>query len=117
MPRPRSFQFGLRTLLAAMLVLGMLPWAVQCWRDEQAWQALESARQRCDQALIDWRSIYELTLQDEAPSAATSESPARARYFAARQQLKTAEIVLRERYAHRPGGLERATQDRRSGKQ
>ena len=120
MTRPWRMQFGLRTLLAATLVFGTLPWVVHRylqWREEQAWHALASAKQQRDQALTAWRRVYESTLGGGSSAGAKSESAARERYFVAREQVEAAVIALHERYDDRPGGFERAAQDRRAKKQ
>jgi hypothetical protein len=111
MARSCRLQFGLRSLLLAMLVLGTLPWLIHRhlrWRDAQLWQALDAARQQRDQSLIQWREVYSEYQTGSAPLAA--ESAARERYFAARQQVAGAVGSLRARYEGSPGGLERAAQ-------
>jgi hypothetical protein len=113
MARSWRLQFGLRSLLLAMLVLGTLPWLIHRhlrWRDAQLWQALDAARQQRDQTLIQWRHIYSEYQTGSTPLAA--ESAARERYFAARQQVASAVAILRDRYEGSPGGLERAAQRR-----
>jgi len=84
-------QFGLRTLLLAMLVLGTAPWIV-CrfvqWRQDKLWNALETGKHRRDEALVQWRQTYDSWQQGAANSS--DEAAVRERYFVARKQVEDA---------------------------
>jgi hypothetical protein len=90
---PWRFQFGLRTLLIALLLLPPLI-AVQYRRlgHGRFWDAVSAARQRRDKALADWRVAYD-AIGSPATNIAAVEDAER-RYFAARQDYEAAYKVL-----------------------
>jgi hypothetical protein len=99
------FQFGIRTLLIAMLLVGIalcIGVRLQKSREDRLWLVLDEAKQRRNEAIKTWRTTYDqiaagnLGLQDEAV--------ARERYFAYRAQVETAVREISAYY----GGTEKA---------
>jgi hypothetical protein len=100
MLRSRRFQFGLRTLLVAMVVLGTAPWvAVQVvqWREDQLWNKLDTAKRLRNQALVDCRREYDIFIQGNV--SAEAEAQARERYFSMRAIVETCRREIDAYYA------------------
>jgi hypothetical protein len=115
---PCRFQFGLRTLLIALLLLPPLI-AVQYRRLDKGrlWDAASAARQRRDKALADWRVAYDAigsksTLDVEAVVAAVED--AQRRYFAARQDCEATYKALLASYGNSEKRLAEAVNARNS---
>src|SRR5947209_968706 len=111
---PWRFQFGIRTLLLATLVLPPLI-AVQYrkWQENQIWSAHDAAKQRRDDALVAWRVAYDSYSNN--PSAAAwiaNETKAQQRYYAARQEVEVTVKAIQARYGTERE-LSRAMQARR----
>jgi cell division protein FtsL len=101
----RRLQFSLRTLLVAMLVLGALPWLAIKWREREIWSAHRAAKMERDQALVDWRNLYDQFVNNQASAAA--EAQARKRYFAARQGVETTAKTIQSFYGESQDQLQR----------
>ena len=85
----RRLQFSLRTLLIAMLVLGALPWVAmryRQWREREMHAAHYAAKVERDNALVQWRNVYDQFVNNRVSQA--TEAQARARYFAARKTVE-----------------------------
>jgi len=94
-------RFRLRTLLLAMLILGVSPWLVLRYlerREDQMWNALQTAKSQRDMTLVHWRRIYDRLQAGEANDA--QESDARSRYFEARAQTELAVKRVRSHYGN-----------------
>lgn len=99
MARKWRFQFGLRTLMLAMLVLGILPWIVlkvREARERQIWNALEESKRLRDEAIADWRLTYDRWQQGNA--TIRDESDARQRYFDTRSKVERTVRAVNEYY-------------------
>jgi hypothetical protein len=99
MARKWRFQFGLRTLMLAMLVLGILPWIVlkvREARERQFWNALEESKRLRDESLAKWRTTYDRWQQGNA--TIRDESDARQRYFDTRSQVERTVRAVNEYY-------------------
>jgi hypothetical protein len=110
----RRLQFSLRTLLVAMLVLGMLPWIglrYWKWRESEIWSAHNAAKVERDQALQAWRDVYDQFVNNQA--SATIEGQARARYFAARKTVEQKRKAIESLYGNSEDKLQRAMMARR----
>jgi len=115
MRRPWQLQFRLRTLLIAALFLPPLI-AIQYrhWRDGKLWQDLQVAKQRRDDSLVAWRITYDAVTSGK--TAASQETAAQQRYYAARQDVEEAVKALRDRYGNSEQDLVRAMQTRQRQK-
>ena len=99
MRRWLRFQFGLRTLLVAMAVLGIAPWvAVQILqrKENQLWDNLDKAKSWQAQSLENWRRIDTLlSIRARGVTAyrdiSATEASARERYFNMRAMVESAE--------------------------
>lgn len=109
------FQFGLRTLLIAALILPPLI-AVQYrkWHDGQIWKALATAKQQRDEALVAWRVAYDAYARSRSKLSETEETKAQQRYYAARAGVEKAMKDLHARYGDSDADLLRAMQARRA---
>ena len=110
----RRLQFSLRTLSVAMLVLGALPWLALRywqWREREIWTAHYAAKIERDQALVDWRNVYDQFVNKQASEA--TEHQARARYFAARKTVEQRRKAIESFYGNSEGKLLRAMTARR----
>jgi hypothetical protein len=110
------FQFGLRTLLLAMLLLGMAPWAVIQfiqWRDDRLWISLQAAKQQRDAALVAWRVAYDAFERDKSPASDKEELEAQQRYYAARNDVESARKAVYARYGDSEKELMQAIAARR----
>ena len=107
------FQFGLRTLLIAMLLLGIAPWlAVKYvrWREEQLWSRYDHAKFMRNQAIAQWRVVYDEF--SEGKSDLTAETEARERYFSYRAQVESALGEIHRYYGSSDEELQRAIERR-----
>jgi hypothetical protein len=110
--RPWRFQFGLRTLLGAVLLLPPVLAALSMrWRDERLWRAVRDAKQRRDAALVSWRVAYGRFANGTA-GASQEEAAAQQRYYAARQETESALKTLYARYGNSEKKLIEAMQAR-----
>jgi len=110
-------QFRLRTLLLAMLILGASPWLVVRyfeWRENELWNALETAKTQRDAEITNWRAIYDGMQVGDASDA--QESDARSRYFAARAQTELAVKRVHSHYGSNEDALIKAAERRKSRK-
>jgi hypothetical protein len=108
------FQFGLRTLLIAALILPPLIACYWRWRDDQIWHALQAAKQRRDASLAAWRVTYDAIARGK--SGASHETAAQQRYYEARQDVESAMKALHARYGNSEQDLLRAMEARRRKK-
>src|SRR5437868_6192611 len=99
MRRRWRFQFGLRALLiAALLLPPIIAYQYREWHDEQIWRSLAAAKQRRDASLVAWRYIYEACQTGKAPPA--QEEAAQVQYYAARHDVESAVSALKARYGN-----------------
>jgi hypothetical protein len=105
---PRRFQFGLRTLLIAMLFLGMAPWLALKWREDRLWKSLQAAKQRRDDALVAWRIAYAAFDNEKSSAAEAAEVQAQTRYYAAREEIESATQAIHSFYDNSEEKLARA---------
>ena len=113
MRSPWRFQFRLRTLLVAMLLLGVSPWIAIRLRERRRWNEFTTARLQRDQSLVAWRAAYDTLVQEGSPSAITGEVKAQTRYYAARKRVDQALANLQSLYGS-PEQLILADQRRRA---
>jgi hypothetical protein len=68
----------------------MLPWIGTCywrWREDQVWQAYESAKSKRDESLARWRIAYEKMIVADAKSS-VEESANRESYLTLRREAE-----------------------------
>lgn len=110
-------RFRLRTLLLAMSILGASPWLVlRCleWRENQLWNALETAKAQRDAEIANWRAIYDGRQTGDESDA--QEAAARSRYFAARAQTELAVKRIHSHYGSNEEALIKAAERRKPRK-
>jgi len=110
-------RFRLRTLLLAMLILGISPWLVVRyleWQEDQMWSTLQTAKSQRDMALVQWRRTYDRVQAGEATDA--HEADARSQYFAARVRTEDAVKEVNSYYGDDEKTLIKAMEERKSRK-
>jgi hypothetical protein len=93
--RDRFLQFGLRTLLLAVLLFAgtISIWRTVCkYRSASLWRNLEEAQSKRDAAQQGWKLAHEKVLGGVEGTVA--EQKARDEYFAARKKVENAKTVL-----------------------
>ena len=98
--RWRRFQFGLRTLLLLMLLLGMAPWGLvqyQRWREARLWSDYHTAREQRDELLNQWRLNYAAMIKN-AQTQSTAEASVREAYLTARREVEEKWQALQTRH-------------------
>ena len=110
-------RFRLRTLLLAMLILGISPWLVVRyleWQEDQMWNTLQTAKSQRDMAIVHWRRIYDRVQAGEATD--THESDARSQYYSARARVENAVKEVNSYYGDDEKALIKAMEQRKSRK-
>ena len=107
MRRMPRFQFGLRALLLAALVLPpIIAHQYRRWHDEDLWRSLAAAKERRDAALVAWRRTYDR--YQNGVAAPAQEEAAQVQYYAGRQDVESALQAIKTRYGGTDKDLQRA---------
>jgi hypothetical protein len=83
-------------LIAFLLLPPVIAVQYRRWDQSRIWNAVSTAKERRDNALVAWRVAYDADANGSSPATESAVQDAERRYYAARQDV---EVAMKRLYA------------------